>query len=455
MKLLVICFVLITVVFISGCISDNEAYQILFKVFERYTTLNTYKVAVVQEWKVKYHEQNILSETKKEYCGSIKSLSTNTCELPLGFKFKIHPNQTGIIKERDIKIDVLDITVPPPSKRIGVHPERNDNNTYVKISVENKNVNTELIFREGERKELFGLEIENLGIASHIVGFLIKEPSNLTFIIKKNEYNLTYKNPLKFRIERENNRRTIINNGIMLQYDSESGTACKTYSINPISLAYYFSMFIKMFLELYDIEYFGIETIDNKEYHVIKLIPKQERNWEGDKLNEQKIWITKDYLIFRIESYDNGNWKNRITYKDIEINIRIPDEEFEISQDAEILPITLKFSKLEEAQEQLDWRIIVPEYLPDGTELDLIEVTILCGGTKYISLNYKKGDETVLVITETNTDKAGKESIAGIGEICYSSVSRVETTFDGKELEKIMEVFECWKGGLRPVLSIY
>ncbi len=85
-------------------------------------------------------------------------------------------------------------------------------------------------------------------------------------------------------------------------------------------------------------------------------------------------------MLIRCELYDNeGNPYIEIEIRDVKLNTGIPDSEFEfkVPDGAQVKVLGLEDFKsepqkmtLEEAKELIDFKILTPEYLPEGYEFN-------------------------------------------------------------------------------------
>ena len=129
-----------------------------------------------------------------------------------------------------------------------------------------------------------------------------------------------------------------------------------------------------------------------------------------------KVWIDKEtWMFLGYEMYDaNGKPVSKVEIRDLKVNIGIPDSEFEfkIPEGATIktrepgsveLPEELS---LEEAKERVRFKILIPEYLPEGYEFshaaayNTNETAPDGQAAETVVLKYMKKEESI-VITET------------------------------------------------------
>lgn len=390
---------LIPILLVQGVAQPVTAEGILFATIARYASLNSFEATEVREWKTPFREDSILRKVNPGFCGSEESVTEEQCKILLGKQFKIKLNQTAYLEEQKITIQLTNIYAPNCLKGSSCHGDYYENT--IKIIVKNlgKEASKEFTLHEDEKEAVFGFEIECRGIGGDLVGLVIREPITREFEMHEMETQISYEAPLKFKFAREG-EITIVKDGWNYAYNKEDGTACKTTSDTGYLNAVYLPLLIKTFFEYYEAKYAGIEEINGKEHYIIQLIPEKELDWEGDKLLEQKIWITKDYIITKIEIYENKEWTHRVTFKNIKININIPDSEFEMPEGTDIFPKTFTFSDLDEANAIARHEIKVPAYLPPQVELSSIEIQKSSAQNSTLVLIYTKNNEKILTIVQ-------------------------------------------------------
>lgn len=167
----------------------------------------------------------------------------------------------------------------------------------------------------------------------------------------------------------------------------------------------------------------GTENIDGKNAYVLELTPSEKNElfqWKS------KIWVDgENWMLIRYELYDNeGNPYLEIEIRDVKLNAGIPDFEFEFKvpdgaqvkvlgpEDLKSEPKKMTF---EEVKELIDFKILTPEYLPEGYEFDYSIISSstdtpysifvhsgfsVFAGQHYekITLVYTKGDNEIRII---------------------------------------------------------
>jgi len=161
---------------------------------------------------------------------------------------------------------------------------------------------------------------------------------------------------------------------------------------------------IRDMMEKYNVDLQGSESVSNRDCYVLVLTPKDE-----NATMRQKLWVDKEYWMpMRIEmemEFGGKTMKSWVEYRDMEFNVGIPDSEFEfeVPEGAEVtekeIPMPEMFNSVEEAQEEVDFTILVPEYIPEGYEFERA-IVIDIKDEKSVSLSYKKGVE-ILSLTES------------------------------------------------------
>ena len=165
------------------------------------------------------------------------------------------------------------------------------------------------------------------------------------------------------------------------------------------------------------------ENIDGKNAYVLELTPSGKNEsfqWKS------KIWVDgENWMLIRCELYDNeGNPYLDIEIRDVKLNTGIPDSEFEfkVPDGAQVKVLGPEDFKsepkkmtLEEAKELIDFKILTPEYLPEGYEFNYSTVSSsmdtpystfvhsgfsVFAGQHYekITLVYTKGDNEIRII---------------------------------------------------------
>ena len=167
------------------------------------------------------------------------------------------------------------------------------------------------------------------------------------------------------------------------------------------------------FLNDTNVTLLGVEKIDGRNTYLLETIPK-EKDGDYELAHKTKMWIDEEtWMPLRYETYNgDGNQTMKIEIRDLKVNTGIPDSEFkfEIPKGAKIvdlgeiqLPENLS---LEEARKKASFKILTPEYLPEGYEFNN---SMIFNNSKFspesqisetVELTYIK-DKTIIDISET------------------------------------------------------
>lgn len=273
--------------------------------------------------------------------------------------------------------------------------------------------------------------------------------------IKEITTKILFKKPYNLKFVKDDSV-TFIKDKIEWKYNPQKNILCKGSTL-PIFQSNYFGDLIEAFNYNYKIENLEEEEINSQLCRKIKLVPKHEKGYDGGKLYLSILWINKDNnFLVKSETYNNdGEWTRRTININTQINIDIPDREFEFPADAEILPKSEKFYNVEEAEKEFSHKIKLPSYLPERFKLDFIEIKKLCNEYEYAVLNYRKNGETRLFISEVKTDEEEKRLIhpgSHGGTKCYNKEDVdyliYSQELSNEEIEKIGKGFGCWTEGI-------
>jgi outer membrane lipoprotein-sorting protein len=255
--------------------------------------------------------------------------------------------------------------------------------------------------------------IEDYSYTMHMTSYIGEK-------VVENELKTIYKKPhlLKNFIEGPGGKAEtlVLSDGeFRWTYDSRTNTVMKTRIPETRELTEndYLSI-IKISLNDTDLSLLGTEKIEGREAYLLMATPKE----IGEQAPEysMKVWIDKEtWMFLGYEMYDaNGKPVSKVEIRDLKVNIGIPDSEFEfkIPEGATIktrepgsveLPEELS---LEEAKERVRFKILIPEYLPEGYEFshaaayNTNETAPDGQAAETVVLKYMKKEESI-VITET------------------------------------------------------
>jgi len=184
-----------------------------------------------------------------------------------------------------------------------------------------------------------------------------------------------------------------------------------------------------------EVSMLGVEAVDGRSAYVLEARPKTEEN-ESELISRTKIWVDREtWMVLKSSIYNNeGNLILEVEMRDLKINTGIPDSKFkfEIPEGAKVETLDLDEElktpdnlSLKEAREQASFKILVPEYVPDGYMLNstMISEKDETGAegqsSETVILSYQKGSENFNVIeavyenkSEENTFMEGAEKIS-------------------------------------------
>jgi outer membrane lipoprotein-sorting protein len=167
------------------------------------------------------------------------------------------------------------------------------------------------------------------------------------------------------------------------------------------------------FLNDTNVTLLGVEKIDGRNNYLLETIPK-EKDGNYELVYKTKMWIDEEtWMPLRYETYNgDGNLTMKFEARDLKVNTGIPDSEFkfEIPKGAKIvdlgeiqLPENLS---IEEARKKASFKILTPEYLPEGYEFN---DSMIFNNSKFspegqisetVELTYTK-DKAIIDLTET------------------------------------------------------
>lgn len=209
---------------------------------------------------------------------------------------------------------------------------------------------------------------------------------------------------------------TVFDGEFMWLYDPDTNEVVKTkLSGNPLPTQNDYLNFIGEIMNSTNVTLLGMENIDGRTAYLLETTQK-ETNESSLLPDRTKIWIDKDtWILLRIEIYLEGKLFDRFEIRDLKINSGIPDSEFkfEIPEGAKILEEKLpEILSLEEARKKVSFKILTPEYLPEGYSFD----------SSMIFNNESHSDE--IFETVHLTYMKDKDSI-GLTESVYENMSSI------------------------------
>jgi outer membrane lipoprotein-sorting protein len=193
---------------------------------------------------------------------------------------------------------------------------------------------------------------------------------------------------------------------------------------------------IGQFLNSTKVTLLGTEIIDGRTTYLLETTPKETNETSqpiSQLIGRTKIWVDKEtWMALRSEIYDKaGNRTMKIEIRDLKANSEIPDSEFKfkIPKGAKIVePKEIKppaKSSLEEAGKKVSFKILTPEYLPEGYTFDNALV--------YNNSRFPPKDQIFESVGLTYTNK---EASIDLTETAYENQSSdTEVTNDGEDIK--------------------
>lgn len=134
---------------------------------------------------------------------------------------------------------------------------------------------------------------------------------------------------------------------------------------------------IDNFLNDTNVTVLGVENVDGRKTYLLETIPK-ENDGDYELIYKTKIWVDQEtWMPLKYETYNgDGNLTMKLEIQDLKVNTGIPDSEFkfEIPKGAKIVDLgeikPPEELSLEEAREKASFKILTPEYLPEGYEFN-------------------------------------------------------------------------------------
>jgi len=198
----------------------------------------------------------------------------------------------------------------------------------------------------------------------------------------------TIKKPDKLRCEYlmpdyKNGDIDIINGNTEWRYDKSKNIAYQNrFDINIGEESLETPDFLTMLLFLmhnFDVIQLDDELVGKFNTSVIEITPKIQTTF-----SKMKYWLDKITLFpIKWEVYDeDGEVKNSVLVTNFEINVGVPDSEFEMPEGIKILTPSdwVHPTTIEECEEAVGFSILFPTYLPEGYTLDE-DYAIGSGGT--------------------------------------------------------------------------
>ena len=219
-------------------------------------------------------------------------------------------------------------------------------------------------------------------------------------------------------------------------YDAEKNTVMKIkLPEEPLLTEKDIVSVIGSFVNESNVSMLGVDEVDGRSAYVLEVRPKVKEN-ESEMASRTKIWVDRDtWMVLKSSIYNNkGNLLTEVEIRDLKINTGIPDSEFrfEIPEGAKVETLDIDEElkvpdnlSLEEAGQQASFKILIPDYIPDGYMLNSTTISKEddtdpeVQGSETIILSYQKGSENFDVIetvyenkSEENTLMEGAEKIS-------------------------------------------
>ncbi len=210
------------------------------------------------------------------------------------------------------------------------------------------------------------------------------------------------KKPDKYWSDSENN--TIVSNGtVMWIYDKKKNEVTKIKLPHIKRPKFDYGKLIEEMLKGNDVKLLGSEKVGGRDCYVIEVIPKNRTFYSKTLHITSKLWIDKEYWYPLKIELNYGKFSITIEYRNVKFNTGIPDSFFEFKppEGAKVVERKISMPKkltLQEAQKQVNFTIITPEYTA-GYKFDYAYVSKF-GKVETVSLHYTK-DGNMLIITES------------------------------------------------------
>jgi outer membrane lipoprotein-sorting protein len=192
---------------------------------------------------------------------------------------------------------------------------------------------------------------------------------------------------------------TMVSDGkIMWIYDKKKNEVVKIKLPQAEKPKFDYGELVKDLLKNNEVKLLGNEEISGRDCYVIEVVPRNKTFYV-----KQKLWIDKEFWYPLKIEINYGEFNSTIEYKDVKFNIGIPDSFFEFKppKGAKIVEQEVNLPKkltLEEAQKQVNFTIVTPEYTA-GYKFDYVYV-FKSNGKEMVTIYYTKDDQK-LVITES------------------------------------------------------
>ncbi|MEY7848825.1 DUF4367 domain-containing protein [Natrarchaeobius sp. A-rgal3] len=223
------------------------------------------------------------------------------------------------------------------------------------------------------------------------------------------------------------------------------------------------------YLEAFDVEYDGTETVADREAHVLRLTPSEDGDENvAEVYDEIVLWIDDEYWYPLKQQAEMDTEEHSmavtITFEEIEFNAGVEDDRFAFDppEDAEVVSLeditTEEFETLEDASEAAPFDVAEPD-VPEGYALDRASVTDDGTGGVTVTATYTDADGEYLslsVVADRDVTPSGESVtvdgseatlVDGSLSTLYWECGDLEYTLsgdlEGEELTEIAETVDC------------
>ncbi len=222
------------------------------------------------------------------------------------------------------------------------------------------------------------------------------------------------------------NQTTIVSDGkIVWSYTLDTNTVTKMKISKPSELTENdYTNIIDNFLNDTNVTVLGVENVDERKTYLLETTPK-ENDRDYELIYKTKIWVDQEtWMPLRYETYNgDGNLTMKLEIQDLKVNTGIPDSEFkfEIPEGAKIVDMgEIKLPEelsLEEARKKASFKILTPDYLPEGYEFNS---SMIYNNSQFspenqisetVELTYIKG-KAIINLAETVSKNQSSDTIA-------------------------------------------
>ncbi|AAM03652.1 TPA: outer membrane lipoprotein-sorting protein [Methanosarcina acetivorans] len=260
--------------------------------------------------------------------------------------------------------------------------------------------------------------------------------------VEEIESKFMFKKPNKFKeIMTESGKDsqiTVSDGEISWSYNPDANTVIKMKpSEDPGAQKGDYIYAINEFLDDNNVTLLRTENVDGRATYLLNITPKEIHTDDDLKSKIIKIWVDKEtWMPLRWEYYNaDGNLTDKNEIRDLKVNTGIPDSEFkfEIPDSAKIIDLGMippyEELSLEEARNNASFKILTPEYLPDGYKFNY---SIITNNSKY-STDPESHYETVELVYAK--EGASKRKHIILTETVYENLSFYPTVINGTDIQ--------------------